>query len=156
MVSSPLSTSQRSPTSASQRSPSLTSQSYYTTEAYNCTFRYYVDSPSFDQDKEVKEQLLFLTLTDSSVMLQLRMRDPDASIALSYIQMASVNIIMRYIIYDMILRSIWEKYKPGNSGLLLKISPEGRRPESDISKQKPSLPGLYFFHINLKIMLYYI
>ena len=89
-------------------------------------------------------------------MLLLHMRDPDAWIASSYIQMASVNIIVRYIIYIMILKSLWEKYKPGNSGLLLEISPSGLRPSGDISKQKALLPGLYFSRTDLKIMLYII
>ena len=56
----------------------------------------------------------------------------------------------------MILRSIWEKYKPGNEGFCLEISPEGRRPEGDISSKSPELPGLYFSHIDLKILLYII
>ena len=70
--------------------------------------------------------------------------------------MASGNIIVRYIIHNMILRYIWGKYKPDNSGLLLEISPSGLRPSGDISEQKPSLPGLYFSHIYLTIMLYII
>ena len=97
MANSPLSASQTSPTIVPQRSPPPTSQSYYTIEAYNCRVHYYVDSPSIDQDKEVKEQLLLLTLMDSRVMLKLHMHDPDTSIASSYIQMAFVNIIVRYM-----------------------------------------------------------
>ena len=46
-----------------------------------------------------------------------------------------------------------EKYKPGNKGFCLEISPEGRRPKGDISSKSPELPGLYFSHIFLKIML---
>ena len=64
--------------------------------------------------------------------------------------------IYRYIciIYNMILRSIWKKYKPGNKGFCLEISFEGLRPFGDFSSKNPEWPGLHFFHIALKIKSY--
>ena len=59
-------------------------------------------------------------------------------------------------IYNMILRSICEKYKPGNEGFCLEISPSRLQPLGDTSSKSPELPGLYFSHIDLKIMLYII
>ena len=44
--------------------------------SFNC---YYIDSALVDQDKEVKEHLLLLTLTDLSLMLQMRMHNPDVT-----------------------------------------------------------------------------
>ena len=57
------------------------------------------------------------------------------------------------IIYNIILRYIWEKYKPGNEVFCLEISPSSLWSKGDISSESPELPGLYFPHVCRKIML---